>query len=239
MNCIVIDSELQSAEIISGYITNTPFLRLLKNFTDPMEAILFIYQNKVDLVFLDVPIENQSAFEFAGTMHEKVLLIFLSTCPQYAVDAFEMNAVDFLNKPPTFTRFLKAVSKAIEIKSLKENNAQLSQIDLTDTSNENTIFLKSGAKIHKINLPDILFLEKDGNYFTIHLINNKKILLRTNFFEIFRFIPHNLFVRVHKSYIVNVRNIDSIEAQNVMIDKHVIPIGTSYREKFMGFMKLA
>ena len=239
MNCIIIDNDQHSTEVIKTYIAEIHFLHLLKNFSNPMEAILFIHQNKVDLVFLDITMQNEFEFKFASLMHDKVLFIFTSAFPQYAIDAFEFDALDFLSKPLTFNRFLKAVSKAVEIKTLKEKNTQLSPVDLAGGIVENIIFLKSGPKIYKINLPDILFLEKEGNYFTLNLTNNKKILLRTSFFEIFRFIPHNLFVRVHKSFIVNVRNIDLIEAQNVLIHTHVIPIGTSYREKFMEFMHIA
>src|ERR1700748_3187844 len=123
MNCIIIDDEPKAIEIIERYIIATPFLKLLQSFRDPMDAINFMYLNKVDLIFLDINMPNMSGVNVATLFHDKTFLIFTTAYSKYAIEGFELNAIDFLIKPVSFDRFLKAVSKAMELKLLKDNNA--------------------------------------------------------------------------------------------------------------------
>jgi DNA-binding LytR/AlgR family response regulator len=201
-----------------------------------MDAINFIYANKIDLIFLDINMPNVSGVQIATLFHDKISIIFTTAYSKYAIEGFELNAVDFLIKPISFDRFLKAVTKAMELKVLKENSSA-SVPQNHPSENEKPLFIKSGAKIHKIDLSEILFLEKEGNYFNIHLTNKKKILIRMNFFDVFRYIPNNNFIRIHKSFIINVKYIDTIEGQNVLINSTTIPIGAAYRQELMNYMK--
>jgi two-component system, LytTR family, response regulator len=237
MNCIIIDDEPRAIDILQKYIENIPFLHLVKSFRDPMDAINFIHQNKIDLILLDINMPNMSGIQIANLFHDKVSIIFTTAYPQHAVEGFNLDAIDFLLKPITFERFLKGVSKAIELKSLKDNSNQVSIHNSKEIS-QDIVLLKSGPKIHKVTLSEILFLEKEGNYFNIHTIHNKKILIRMNFFDIFRFIPQEFFVRVHKSYIVNLKHVDLIESQHIVIRSHTIPIGITYKEDFLKLMKV-
>jgi two-component system LytT family response regulator len=237
MKCIIIDDEPKAIDLLQRYISNIPFMDLIKSFRDSVDAIHFINQNKVDLILLDINMPNMSGIQLANIFHEKVQIIFTTAYPEHALNGFELNAIDYLLKPISFERFLKAVSKALELKYLKENaNSHIAESgrEIAD----DTIFLKSGAKIYKVTLSEILFLEKEGNYFNIISIHQKKILIRMNFFDIFRFIPQHLFVRVHKSYIINIRQIDLIEAQHIVIKTHIVPIGITYRDDFLKSMKL-
>jgi two-component system LytT family response regulator len=237
MNCIIIDDEPKAIEIIERYILSTPFLKLLQSFRDPMDAINFLYANKVDLIFLDINMPNISGVNIATLFQEKTSVIFTTAYSNYAIEGFELNAIDFLIKPVSFDRFLRAVSKAMELKLLKENNTNGVSKDVYN-ENEKPLFIKSGTKIFKINVSDILFLEKEGNYFNIHMANNKKILIRMNFFDLFRYLPNNNFIRIHKSYIINLKHLDTIEGQHVIISSRNIPIGAAYKHELMNYMKL-
>ncbi|MEP6684956.1 MAG: LytTR family DNA-binding domain-containing protein [Parafilimonas sp.] len=237
MNCIIIDDEPKAIEIIERYIISTPFLKLLQSFRDPMDAINFLYTNKVDLIFLDINMPGISGVNIATLFQDKTSVIFTTAYSKYAIEGFELNAIDFLIKPVSFDRFLKAVSKAMELKLLRENNVTGTSKNINN-ENEKPLFIKSGTKIFKINISDILFLEKEGNYFNIHMLNNKKILIRMNFFDLFRYLPSNNFIRIHKSYIINLKHLDTIEGQNVFINTRNIPIGAAYKQELMNYMKL-
>ncbi len=237
MNCIIIDDEPKAIEIIERYALSTPFLNLLQSFRDPMDAINFIHANKVDLIFLDINMPNVSGVQIATLFHDKTSIIFTTAYSKYAIEGFELNAVDFLVKPISFDRFLRAIIKAMELKQLKENNLNTAE-KIIPAENEKPLFIKSGTKIHKINLSDILFLEKEGNYFNIHLVSNKKILIRMNFFDVFRYIPNSSFIRIHKSYIINIQHIDTIEGQTVIINGNKIPISAAYKQELLNYMKL-
>ena len=237
MNCIIIDDEPKAIEIIERYVLSTPFVKLLHSFRDPMDAVNFIYSNKVDLIFLDINMPNVSGVQIATLFHDKTSIIFTTAYSEYAIEGFELNAIDFLVKPISFDRFLKAISKAMELKQLKENNIVNTEKN-TSAENDKPLFIKSGTKIHRINLCDILFLEKEGNYFNVHLVANKKILIRMNFFDVFHYIPNSSFLRIHKSYIINIKHIDTIEGQSIIINSHKIPIGAAYRQELMNYMNL-
>ena len=238
MNCIIIDDEPKAIEIIERYVLSTPFLKLLQSFRDPMEAVNFIYSNKVDLIFLDINMPNVSGVQIATLFHDKTSIIFTTAYSKYAIEGFELNAIDFLVKPISFDRFLRAIIKAMELKQLKENNTTVAE-KIIPSENEKPLFIKSGAKIHKINLSDILFLEKEGNYFNVHLTSNKKILIRMNFFDVFKFIPHTSFIRIHKSYIINAKHIDTVEGHSVKVNSHTIPIGAAYRQELINFINIS
>ena len=237
MNCIIIDDEPKAIEIIERYIVSTPFLKLLQSFRDPMDAINFLYTNKVDLIFLDINMPGISGVNIATLFQDKTSVIFTTAYSKYAIEGFELNAIDFLIKPVSFDRFLKAVSKAMELKLLKDNNGTSTSKN-NNSENEKPLFIKSGTKIFKINISDILFLEKEGNYFNIHMLNNKKILIRMNFFDLFRYLPSSNFIRIHKSYIINLKHLDTVEGQNVLINSRNIPIGAAYKQELMNYMKL-
>jgi len=238
MNCIIIDDEPKAIEIIERYVQSTPFLKLLQSFRDPMDAVNFIYANKVDLIFLDINMPNISGVQIATLFHDKTSIIFTTAYSKYAIEGFELNAIDFLVKPIAFDRFLKAIVKAMELKLLRENNTTTPVEKTITVENGKPLFIKSGTKIHRINLCDILFLEKEGNYFNVHLANNKKLLIRMNFFDVFRYILNADFISIYKSYIINIKHIDTIEGQSIIINSHTIPIGAAYRQELMNYMKL-
>lgn len=161
------------------------------------------------------------------------MIIFTTAYTDYAVESYEWDAVDYLVKPILFERFLKAVSKAIE-QSTKVT-ASPGLISSADITNE-TVLLKSGTETHQVKLSDILFISKESNYLEVHMLQ-KKILVRGNMNEIFSWLPESQFCRTHKSYIVNLKQVDTVEAHQIKINKVSIPLGASYREEFLSRLK--
>jgi two-component system, LytTR family, response regulator len=234
MNCIIIDDEPMAIEILKRYVEDVSFLKLLNTFRDPIQALTFIHQKTVDLIFLDINMPGLSGIQLAQILSKEVLFIFTTAYSEHAIKGYELNTVDYLLKPIEFDRFLKAVAKADELKALRDNNKG---VLASGENRERIVFFKSGTTIYKIDVDDILYLEKEGNYFYVYTSNGKKLLVRMNFQDIFNLLPAGSFTRVHKSYIINIKHIDQIESQQIIINKAVIPIGITYREELMNLVK--
>jgi len=221
ITCIAIDDEPMALEIIERYCDKTNLLSLKATFREPVKAIEYLNHEKIDLIFLDINMPDISGMQLVQTLSPRPLIIFTTAYSHYAVDSYNLNAVDYLLKPITFERFLAAVNKAIV--ALPGKNSQPAKDD------EPTIFIKSGPQTYQVKVNDILYLEKDGNYITVHL-KDKNILIRENMGDIFDLVPTTDFVRVHKSFIVATKHISMIEVHQVIVNGEKIPIGTSYRE---------
>jgi len=216
---IIVDDEPKAIDILERYVARMPFLRLEKSFRDPKEALIFIKENKVDLILLDINMPDISGIEFSKLSGHGTQIVFTTAYPEFAVHGFDMNATDYLLKPIEFDRFVKAVNRAADVIQNKSTNAY----------DEEVMFFKSGVKVHKVNIRDILFFSKEGNYFYIHIKNKPNILIRSNYADLFEILPPNNFIRVHKSFIVAIKNIDLIEADEIHIEKHRIPIGLNFK----------
>lgn len=222
IHCIVVDDEPRALEIIERYCDKHETVQLLSTFRDPVKAIEFLNREKVDLVFLDINMPGINGIQFISTLPIKPMIIFTTAYHQYAVESYNLNAIDYLIKPITFERYLTAVNKASELFSLKNNV-------VNNAIPPGAVFIKSGAHTHQVKISDILFMEKAGNYIAIHLID-RKILIRENMSDIFELIPDTEFVRVHKSFVVAIKQISTIEVHQVTIKGIKIPVGSSYRE---------
>lgn len=232
MNCIVIDDEPRAIDVLKRHIIKTPFLVLLKTFRDPVDAISFLHENQVDLIFLDINMPNLNGIQFLKLLPEKPLFIFTTAYPEHAIEGYELDALDYLLKPVMFDRFLKAVTKAHELSLLKHNAFHALAASENHNNSPQLIFLKSGSQIHKINTSDILYLEKKGNYIMVYIAQNKKLLVRMSFPEIATYLSKD-FVRIHKSYIISLKHIELIESYYVVINKVNLPIGASFRDDFI------
>lgn len=221
INCIAIDDEPMALEIIERYCSKSNLVDLKATFREPVKAIEYLNREKIDLVFLDINMPDISGMQLVQTLSPRPMIIFTTAYSHYAVDSYNLNAVDYLLKPITFDRFLTAVNKALTALPVK--------IQQPIKEDEATIFVKSGPQTYQVKLGDILYLEKDGNYITIHL-KDRNILLRENMGDIFDLVPESDFVRVHKSYVVAVKHISMIEAHQLMVNGEKIPIGATYRE---------
>ena len=218
MKAIAIDDEPLALEVVKSHASKVPFLELSAVFTDAFKALEYLQREKVDLIFLDIKMPDISGIDFFSSLSKKPLVIFTTAYSEHAVTSFELDAVDYLLKPFSLTRFIKSCNKANELYNFR-NSAEPSDF----------IFVKDGYDQLKINYDDILFLEAAGNYVTF-MLKDKKVLTRSTFQEALNLLPGDKFVRVHRSYIVSVTKIDKIERHQVTIQKNLVPVSGAYRE---------
>jgi len=222
MNCIAIDDEPKALDVIERYCRKSDLVDLKAIFREPVKAIEFLNREKIDLIFLDINMPDINGMQLIQTLAAKPMVIFTTAYSNYAVESYNLNAIDYLLKPITFERFLTAVNKAANL--LSSQNKPLAKED-----EAGTVFIKSGPHTHQVRIADILYLEKDGNYITLHL-KDKQILIRENMADIFNLIPPHDFVRIHKSFVVATKHISMIEVHQLTVNGSKIPIGSTYRE---------
>jgi DNA-binding LytR/AlgR family response regulator len=220
ITCIAIDDEPKALEVIERYCNKTSLVDLKATFREPVKAIEFLNHEKIDLIFLDINMPDISGMQLMQTLSPRPMVIFTTAYSHYAVESYDLNALDYLLKPITFERFLAAINKAA---------AKLSSKNGLSNEDEPTVFIKSGPQTYQVKVGDILYLEKDGNYITIHL-KDRNILIRENMGDIFDLVPATDFLRVHKSFVVSIKHISMIEIHQLVINGEKIPIGSTYRD---------
>tara|TARA_R110002167_G_scaffold117623_14_gene293709 strand:- start:2741 stop:3466 length:726 start_codon:yes stop_codon:yes gene_type:complete len=239
MKCIIIDDEPLAIEVIVDYCSKMNFIEVVGTFTNPLEAIAVIKEKRADLIFCDIEMPQISGINFINSLDNRPLFIFTTAYSQYAVDGFEMNAVDYLVKPIPYHRFIKAVSRAKELLAHKEKPIEANVFPSHGETNDSQkyIFVKSEYESIKINLNDIEYIQGLKDYLKIHITNtNKAILTLMNFKEILDRLPPNQFLRVHKSFIVNVDFIKTVQRNRIVINDIRIPIGESHKEAFFAIL---
>jgi len=219
IRCITVDDEPFSLAKINGFIAKVPYLTLVASFSSAIEALSYIKQNPVDLIFLDIQMDNLTGIQLLEILDPKPVVILITAYDQYALKGYELNVCDYLLKPYSFERFLKATEKVY-------NLVQPSQ---TCADNDDFIFLKTEYRLEKVNFDEILYIESRGDY--IHVVTQRvKILSLITLKNIIVKLPDDKFLRVHKSFIVAINKIDAIEHGRIHIKNVVIPIGDTYRE---------
>ena len=234
MKCIIIDDEPLAREAIEILVKDTSQLNLLGMFNNALAASKFMEENPVDLIFLDIQMPGITGIEFARNISKRSLVIFTTAYSEYAVDSYEVDAIDYLIKPIDPERFHKAVNKAIAYHSLllKEEKENI------EAGNTEYFFVKSERRYFKINYKDILFIEGLKDYVIIQL-DEQRVITRMNLKNIFELLPKHDFLRVNKSYIVNTKHIDSFDNNDIFIKTHEIAIGNTYRDAFFeAFMRM-
>ncbi|MDN3677659.1 LytTR family DNA-binding domain-containing protein [Flavobacterium paronense] len=219
-SCIIIEDEPLALERTKSFVDKIPFLNLCGTFENALDGLAYLKANKVDLLFLDINMDELSGIELLESSKIESQVIITTAYQEYAIKGYELNVTDYLLKPFTFDRFLKAVNKA------QENTIQ----PLPSTQ-QDFIFVKTENRLVKIDLSDILFIEGMRDYRRIHTLN-KKIMTLQNFSELEQIIPSNLVCRVHKSYMVGINKIESIERMRIKIANQIIPISETYKELF-------
>lgn len=233
MNCIAIDDEKNALEVIKLHANKVDWLNIIGAFTDPVEASKFTETHKADLIFLDINMPGINGFEFLKTLSYQPLAIFTTAYSEYAVESYNVNALDYLVKPITFSRFLKAVNKAEQ-----RLNAASRPYSFHKEA-DNLISVKSGSALYRINLDDIDYIEADGNYAVYHT-KSKKIMSLSSMKSAMAELD-DTFIQVHRSYIVSKKKVDKIENYQLTIRDIKIPIGISYRRNVLqelGLRKL-
>ncbi len=219
-SCIIIEDEPLALKRTSDFVNKIPFLNLIDTFDNALNALYFLKSNKVDLLFLDINMDELSGIELLESTKIDGQVIITTAYQKYALKGYELNVTDYLLKPFSFDRFLKAVNKAQENLTKRSTDAQ-----------PDFIFVKTEYRLEKIMLNEIVYIEGMRDYRRIHT-TNKKVMTLQNFNEFEKIIPANIVCRVHKSYMVAINKIVSIERNRIKIADELIPISETYKEVF-------
>ncbi|MCC6251855.1 MAG: response regulator transcription factor [Bacteroidia bacterium] len=225
LKAIAIDDEPLPLDLLQEFCSQTDFICLEKTFTKVSEAQKYLRKFPVDLIFLDVQMPKLSGIEFYKSLEQEVMVIFTTAHSQYAVEGFDLNAIDFLLKPFSFDRFLVAVSKANEF-----NNYQLKK----ENSDIQNLYVRSNYSLYKIPVTDILYIESFADYLDIHFADNKKITTRMSLKNIIEKLPQKEFMRVHRSFVVPLKRIEKVYKKTIRIAAKEIPIGTNFEADFFA-----
>jgi len=225
MNCIAVDDEPLALNLLSVYIKKTPQLNLCGTFTDPFSAIEFLKENKIDLMFLDIEMPDLTGIQLLKTISNSPLVIFTTAYSQYAVDGFNLDAVDYLLKPIEFDRFIRAVNKA------SEYGQKPASASAGTTNQQDYIFVKSEYQLVKITLSEILYIEGLDDYVKFYT-NSKPILSLMSMKSLMQKLPTDQFIRVHRSFIVPIGKIESVQKNRIKIGEKLIPVSDGYSEDF-------
>lgn len=232
MKCIIVDDDPSAIKLIAHFVQQTDFLELAASFESAIEAANFIRNNEVDLIFLDVEMPEMTGLDFLGTLNDPPQVILNTSNSDYALQAFDYEATDFLLKPAKYPRFLRAANKAREnLEQIAQGNGDVIERELE------SLFVKEENVMRKILIEDILWIEALGDYINIHLRNEKKTILST-MKNVERKLPADRFIRVHRSFIVNVDRIDIFDSSFVVINEKLIPIGNSYKKNLSQKLNL-
>ena len=237
IRCIAVDDESLALNLLSDYIGQIPDLNLIEATDKVLDALSLIQQDKVDLVFLDIQMPELTGMQFLRLINGKCKAILTTAYPQYALEGYEYDVLDYLVKPISFERFAKAVNKAGNYIS---EQPVLQPVESVVEAPKNTemldfIFVKVEHKIKKVNLPDILYIEGLKDYVSVYTASERILTLQT-MKKMEELLPPQRFIRVHKSYIVALDKIDYIEKQRIFIGKTVIPLGDTYKDDFMKLL---
>ena len=233
LRCIVIDDEPLAIQLLENHIRRVSFLELVSTFNNPMEALININSNPVDLIFLDIQMPQLSGVHFMQLLQNRSQVIITSAYQEYAIDGFEHNVVDYLLKPIAFERFYKAAEKAY---NLRNPSRKLEPLQELYPATGGYIFVKVETKMVRVELDDILFIEGLKNYVSITTKTQRIITLQV-MKQLEEILPPNRFVRVHKSYIIALDKINAIERQEIYIKDRIIPIGITYQEQFFKLLE--
>lgn len=220
MTAIAIDDEPVALSVIKAHAAKVPFLEIKGMFTNAFEAMELLRREKIDLLFLDIKMPDISGLDFLLSLHEPPMTIFTTAYSEHAVQSFELDAIDYLLKPFSLARFLKACNKAHSLLLLKQERSQSSSFP-------NYIFIKSGYEQFKVQLDEVLYLESAGNYVNF-ILRDKKVMSRLSMQEAMALLPVAQFTRVHRSFIIANHKIDRIDRTCIYIGQAVIPIGAAF-----------
>jgi two-component system, LytTR family, response regulator len=232
INCLVVDDEEPAIKILASYISKVPHMQMVASTTDPIEGLKLVVEKDVDLIFLDIQMPNLTGLQFVEALNGKCKVIFTTAYSQYALDGFDLNVVDYLLKPVPFTRFLKATQKAAEALQDKASSKNVDD-DFLVVKGDNK------GKLIKIEIKDIDYIEGLRNYVGI-VCGDKKILSLMNMKDLEENLPANKFVRVHKSHIIPINNILSVDGSSIKLKRNKtseIFIGAAYKPAFLELMK--
>jgi two-component system, LytTR family, response regulator LytT len=231
LKTIAIDDEPLAITLLTDYISKTPFLELAGTFDNPLDAMDFLHHEQIDLILVDIQMPDLTGIEFTRMLENGPKIIFTTAYAQYALEGFKLNATDYLLKPYSYEEFLKAAQKAYKIAELENNAATIVE------ANNQFLFLKSEYKIRRINFNDILYIEGLKDYIKVYTRTDPKPIMSLNSLKALeQKLPEEKFMRVHRSFIVNLEQIDTIERSRIVFGKEYIPVSDQYKDKFQAYL---
>lgn len=234
IKCLAIDDEPLALQQVAAYVQKLPYLEMVGQCSSAFEAFKLLEKQHIDLMFVDINMPDLNGLEFVKSLVQKPLLIFTTAYSEYALEGFKVDALDYLLKPFSFNEFSKAATKARNQFELMQS-ANKSEEKLE--SNDNYLFIKSEYKIIRINLNDILYIEGMKEYVRVHLTNQKPVMTLLSMKAVEETLPSDKFMRVHRSFIINLEKVTTIERFRIVYDdKTRIPVSDSYKEQFQEFL---
>jgi DNA-binding LytR/AlgR family response regulator len=221
--CLILDDEPLSREVLRNYIAEVKDLRLVAECGKATEASHYLNRFRVDIIFLDINMPGLSGISFARSLQSAPLIVFTTAYPEYAVEGFELDATDFLVKPYSLERFLKAVNRALE--RLQENS--------TDAATRGKILVKADKKLYALPFSEILFVEGLGDYIRIRT-DQHTLVVHDTLKNFLASLPEPVFMRIHKSYVINLKRIEFLEGNQVRIGKHTLPVSPAQRDELLS-----
>ena len=231
MNYVIIDDESAAIEVLQLLLKNIPFVEFKASFRDPFKGLEYLQEHDVDVLFLDINMPQLSGINLPKYLKNPPLIIFTTAYTEYAIESYQLNAVDYLLKPIGFDRLLQAVMKAKEV--LDKKTTPNTDLPLIQSTNQQTVFIKSGQEYHQVALDKIKYIESDGNYVTF-VTTTRSILARYKISEVLEMLPKSSFVKTHRSYIVALKYIETVKKHCVVIGKNEIPLSSNYRESLLS-----
>ncbi|PIF32831.1 LytTR family two component transcriptional regulator [Flavobacterium sp. 9] len=238
MKCVIIDDEPLAVELLEDFVRKIDSLELVSTFNNAIDAVSFINQNNVDLIFLDIQMPHFSGIDFLNTIEKKPLIIFTTAYSDYAVEGFNLGAVDYLVKPIPFHRFLKSVVRAQQILNPTASTQAISENTTAPELEQDFMFVRAEYENVKMNFSDILFIEGLKDYVKIYTTDNKFTLTLISLIKLENLLSSKGFSRIHRSYIINIKHVKSIQKNKVLISDKRIPISESYKNAFFERINL-
>ena len=234
IDCIIIDDKPLAIDLLANYIGKTSFLKLAGSFSNPLTAFQYIREASVDLIFLDIQMPELTGIQFMKILQGKCKVIFVTAYSEYALEGYEHDVIDYLLKPVSFGRFYKAAEKARTQCELASGVSK-DKASVEMSSDTNNLFIKTDYKIVRIPINTILYIEAKQNYISV-ITNESAVMSLQSIKSIEQKLPVNKFIRIHKSYIVSIDKIDTIERSSIHIGKITLPLSENYRDAFFKML---
>jgi two-component system LytT family response regulator len=228
INCLIIDDEPLALQLLEDYVSKTPYLKIAGKFEEPLQALPVLESKQIDLLFLDIKMPDISGIEFFRSLTHKPDVIFTTAYSEFAINGFELKAIDYLLKPISFEKFIAATNRAKEINEGRKAK---------NNSTRDYFFINVAHKLHKVFYNDILYLEGFKDYTKIYLGSSPNPLLILHNLKYFEDLFEGTeFIRIHRSYIISLRKLNTVSRKSVTINTQVLPVSDNYREHFFNIV---
>lgn len=237
LRCLAIDDEPLALAQITGYIKKVPFLELVDSCRDAFSALNVLSKTNIDLIFVDINMPDLNGLDFVKSLTTRPIVIFTTAYSEYAIDGFRVDALDYLLKPFSYKDFLKSANKALQQYEMQAISKEGPRRISANTGEEEFLFVKADYKIIKIKILEIKYIESQSEYVKIYQLNEKPIMTLLSLKSIEERLPSNSFMRVHRSYIVNLSLVKEVSRAGIVFEtKAIVPVGEQYKEKFNEYI---